>query len=320
MNHTLKRIITFIGGMAFGLTLFTGAASAAPRDEHGPPAHASTTKSTQADEWSSKDHDCNGTHHSDTGHGANDASTPHVYSETCDEEVASGNGQPSDSDPSGRPCAGCVGNADDKNPPGQGPDAQHDGNNGYECDRKGDVDGGNNGIAWGNPAHTGCLNESTEQEEVPPVDEIGNTPNNPNPPVVLHDVVEKPNPPCAEGDMAVDVNNDGVLDGKDCVPVCAEGPMTTDVNGDGRLDGADCALAGLPAATAVLGVSYERAAEVPPAEVLGVSLERADVAPATLARTGALVDPAGLLLTGLSLVAFGAMLVVTKRRSVGTTC
>jgi hypothetical protein len=51
----------------------------------------------------------------------------------------------------GKPCAGCVGKADNKNPPGQEtqdprgtfPD------NGYECDN-------NNGIGKTNPAHTGC--------------------------------------------------------------------------------------------------------------------------------------------------------------------
>ena len=53
----------------------------------------------------------------------------------------------------GKPCAGCVGNADNKNPKGQLPGGS-DGNNGYECD-------GNHGIGRTNPAHTGCT--------VPPV-------------------------------------------------------------------------------------------------------------------------------------------------------
>jgi LPXTG-motif cell wall-anchored protein len=48
----------------------------------------------------------------------------------------------------GKPCAGCVGKADNKNPKGQHPNGS-DHNNGYECD-------GNNGIGKGNPAHTGC--------------------------------------------------------------------------------------------------------------------------------------------------------------------
>jgi len=49
----------------------------------------------------------------------------------------------------GKPCNGCVGNADDKTPPGQMLDGT-DGNAGYECDR-------NNGIGKGNPAHTACV-------------------------------------------------------------------------------------------------------------------------------------------------------------------
>ena len=70
----------------------------------------------------------------------------HPYASTCD-------GRPSDNGGGGgggggRPCQGCVGNADDHNPPGQYRDGR-DPNNGYECD-------GNNGIARGNPAHTGC--------------------------------------------------------------------------------------------------------------------------------------------------------------------
>ncbi|HEY3238885.1 MAG TPA: hypothetical protein VGL92_04920 [Acidimicrobiia bacterium] len=49
----------------------------------------------------------------------------------------------------GKPCAGCVGKADDKNPPGQFPDGS-DANAGYECDT-------NSGIGQTNPAHTGCV-------------------------------------------------------------------------------------------------------------------------------------------------------------------
>jgi LPXTG-motif cell wall-anchored protein len=56
----------------------------------------------------------------------------------------------------GKPCAGCVGKADNKNPPGQVKEwkaangkIRGFGNKGYECDD-------NNGIGKGNPAHTGC--------------------------------------------------------------------------------------------------------------------------------------------------------------------
>src|SRR5437763_15761939 len=64
---------------------------------------------------------------------------------------ASANG--SSTSTNGEPCAGCVGSADNKNPPGPMPSAAHT-NAGYECDS-------NNGIAQGNPAHTGCTSGST---------------------------------------------------------------------------------------------------------------------------------------------------------------
>jgi hypothetical protein len=58
----------------------------------------------------------------------------------------------------GKPCAGCVGNADDKNPKGQADSGPSDHNNGYECDQKGrSTNEGNNGVGFGNPAHTGCV-------------------------------------------------------------------------------------------------------------------------------------------------------------------
>ena len=64
----------------------------------------------------------------------------------------SGNGS-DNGDANGKPCAGCVGNADSKNPPGQQP-GPNDDNNGYECD-------GNSGIAQGNPAHSFCRPATT---------------------------------------------------------------------------------------------------------------------------------------------------------------
>lgn len=77
------------------------------------------------------------------GKGAN---TSGAYDSTCDGSPSqNGNG---DGKAKGKPCAGCVGNADDKNPPGQRPDGS-DANNGYECD-------GNNGVGKSNPAHSGC--------------------------------------------------------------------------------------------------------------------------------------------------------------------
>lgn len=69
-----------------------------------------------------------------------------AYDSTCDGRPSrNGNGSGS---ATGRPCAGCVGAADNKNPAGQFPDGSDD-NNGYECD-------GNSGVGKTNPAHTGC--------------------------------------------------------------------------------------------------------------------------------------------------------------------
>jgi hypothetical protein len=86
---------------------------------------------------------CDGSHNSNTGHGAN-RSGP--YNNTCN-GAPSGNGN-GNGKATGKPCAGCVGNADDKNPKGQYPNGS-DHNAGYECDR-------NHGIGRTNPAHTGC--------------------------------------------------------------------------------------------------------------------------------------------------------------------
>jgi len=77
--------------------------------------------------------------------GANDPDTT-VYDPNCGGPSENGNGG---GGAGGRPDAGEVGNADDKDPRGQLP-GPNERNRGYECD-------GNNGVAQGNPAHTGCL-------------------------------------------------------------------------------------------------------------------------------------------------------------------
>jgi hypothetical protein len=75
----------------------------------------------------------------------------------------------------GKPCAGCVGKADNKNPPGQMPNGS-DHNAGYECDR-------NHGIGASNPAHTGCASSVPPTTVTPPVVK---------PPVVKPPVVKPP--------------------------------------------------------------------------------------------------------------------------------
>ncbi|HJR37212.1 MAG TPA: hypothetical protein VJ819_02405 [Nocardioidaceae bacterium] len=102
----------------------------------------------------------------------------------------------------GKPCAGCVGKADNKNPKGQMPNGS-DHNAGYECDT-------NNGIGKTNPAHTGCTTTTPPVQTCPdgsplPCD-------NPNPPKCDEpgqpkcDVppTDKPNPPTDKPNPPVD--------------------------------------------------------------------------------------------------------------------
>ncbi|WP_052684366.1 hypothetical protein [Lentzea aerocolonigenes] len=90
-----------------------------------------------------------------TGNGAN-VNGP--YDSTRDGSPSlNGNGG---GEAAGKPCAGCVGKADNKNPPGQQPDGS-DANAGYECDT-------NHGVGRSNPAHTGCRPGETPPETTPP--------------------------------------------------------------------------------------------------------------------------------------------------------
>lgn len=82
----------------------------------------------------------------------------------------------------GKPCAGCVGKADNKNPQGQLPGGS-DANKGYECDA-------NHGVGRSNPAHTACKPGETPPEtppstktEVPPPPPGGGAPQAPAPQV-----------------------------------------------------------------------------------------------------------------------------------------
>ncbi len=88
--------------------------------------------------------------------GANTTSHANAYVSTRN-GAAADNGSAAGT-ATGRPCAGCVGKADNKFPSGQSPNGPADHNNGYECD-------GNNGIGQTNPAHTGC---QTSQVSPPP--------------------------------------------------------------------------------------------------------------------------------------------------------
>lgn len=105
---------------------------------------------------------CPNPHTGATGNGGG-ANGPGQYGSTCDgSPSANGNGN---GHGSGRPCAGCVGNADNKNPPGQAPNGS-DPNAGYECDR-------NSGVGRTNPAHSGCAFSQLDFATGTPITHLG---------------------------------------------------------------------------------------------------------------------------------------------------
>ncbi|WP_410576829.1 LPXTG cell wall anchor domain-containing protein [Amycolatopsis sp. lyj-108] len=139
-----KKTYGVLAGAAFSLVLLgAGPADAGERGNGGPPpGHTKPQPPSKADF---------------SGHGANKHGP---YDSTRDgSPSANGNGG---GKAAGKPCAGCVGKADNKNPPGQLPGGS-DANAGYECDR-------NHGVGRGNPAHTACVPDRTPPATNPPVE------------------------------------------------------------------------------------------------------------------------------------------------------
>jgi hypothetical protein len=122
--------------------LFGSPVSASPGDHGNSPAHQiyTTPQPTSNADYS--------------GHGAN----VHGPYDSTRDGSASQNGK-CDGKAAGKPCAGCVGKADNKNPAGQMPGGS-DNNAGYECDR-------NQGVGQGNPAHTSCTESVPTPSESP---------------------------------------------------------------------------------------------------------------------------------------------------------
>jgi hypothetical protein len=98
----------------------------------------------------------------DPDQGDQGANQPGPYDPNDTVGQPSGNGKSTDN---GKPpCAGCVGAADDKNPPGQLPGGS-DPNAGYECDS-------NQGVGQTNPAHSGCAPPPSPPPLSPPAPEV----------------------------------------------------------------------------------------------------------------------------------------------------
>ncbi len=215
-------------------------------------------------------------HGSDKGHGANTDGPNNQYHNTCD-------GRPSDNGwdrgaATGRPCAGCVGNADDKNPPGQFPNGT-DANSGYECDFNNGVGGKkSNPNPNGNPAHTGC--------RVTPAD--------------VCRVNCAPPPPCPPGSNSAD-----------CVPqTCPDG---TRMQPSGKCNPPQKLCPNgtpiPPSGSCVLGVRIDKSTRfLPPGDARIVrAAPEEQVKAGVLPFTGGDVFP--LLVVGLLLVASGALAV-----------
>jgi hypothetical protein len=236
-----------------------------------------------------------------------------------------------DGNATGKPCAGCVGNADDKNPKGQASSGPSDHNNGYECDQKGrSANEGNNGVGFGNPAHTGCTSSVTPPPTCPDGSAMpasGNVKDcTPKPPKCpdgsampasgnVKDCGPKP-PTCADGSVLPEVGTGtcpqtpptcpagsvmpaGGDEVGDCLPTCPNGsvmPASGDV--------ADCTTGG----GTVLGETLGR-----PTQVLGVELERSPSS-GVLAFTGGAHLGGLLQLAGLLGLVGGGLTTVGRRR------
>jgi hypothetical protein len=221
---------------------------------------------------------CNQTPYPSEGNGANHSGP---YDDTC-VPAPSGNGN-GGGNATGKPCAGCVGNADEKNPKGQYPGGggSHyagDHNNGYECD-------GNHGIARTNPAHTGCA--------TPP-------PNNNCVPTEANNHCQPPNNNC----VPTEANNHCQPPNNNCVP--------TEANNHCQPPNNNCESAASEViCTQVLGETFTVTKTNPkPTAVLGEKLVR--VAGETLPRTG--LDVQDSIMLALMLMTVGALMVALDHK------
>lgn len=179
----IHRFALFASGALIGLFLMAAAASATPGNGNGSSNanHNANGKGLSSTAPGNSDHTAANPENTVpqpasnadfTGNGAN---TSGAYDSTRNGSPSlNGNGG---GQAVGKPCAGCVGKADNKNPKGQAPNGS-DNNAGYECDT-------NHGIGQTNPAHTGC--QPSTPVIPPPVITPGGTP-----PVVLGEQVSRP--------------------------------------------------------------------------------------------------------------------------------
>jgi hypothetical protein len=211
--------------------------------------------------------------------GANNGGDCGAYCSTRDGSASqNGNGG---GQATGKPCAGCVGRADNKNPPGQQPDGT-DANNGYECD-------GNSGIGKTNPAHTGC---TTSPTVTPCIDTPGH-PCTPPPPCTSNCGGETECVPSA-------ANHQCGEESPSCVPTQAN-HFCTEVEGERNVPPRRP-----PAVLHTRTVRTPPTSPTPPIATAPVS---------RLPFTGA--DTTALLMTGTGSLLLGALLLGVGRRPAG---
>src|SRR5205823_6238733 len=148
LRTTLVVPLALAGWLALGST--SAMAAQAKPATTGSSSHADHSKGNAGTSGVSSEHQPLSKADGNNG-GANGKCPGATYCSTRDGSPSgNGNGK---GKATGKPCAGCVGKADNKNPPGQekADPAGTFPNNGYECDR-------NHGIGRTNPAHTGCAN------------------------------------------------------------------------------------------------------------------------------------------------------------------
>jgi hypothetical protein len=158
--------------------------------------------------------------------GANGKCTGAAYCSTRDGSPSgNGNGK---GKAVGKPCAGCVGKADNKNPKGQNPNGS-DHNKGYECD-------GNHGIGRTNPAHTGCTPPTPPSCDAPStlIDGVC-TPPCPSGQTRVNGVCTTSNDGCPEGEH---LSNGTCVPDDNCVPSAANNNCTNTCP-DGATAGTD---------------------------------------------------------------------------------
>ena len=129
-------------GLAGSVSLFGATAFADPGNSHAATHHTQGTAGTSGSPTSPQPP----SNADMAGNGANQSGPYNSTRHGAASLNGNGTGQAV-----GKPCAGCVGKADNKNPPGQliVGSAGSGISNGYECN-------GNHGIGRTNPAHTGC--------------------------------------------------------------------------------------------------------------------------------------------------------------------